>query len=144
MESATLPGLFIAAFLAATPIPFQSEVVFLALLATDAAAVWALVAVASAGNILGSCLTYAVGRGLGGARTARWFPITPAQMAKAEAWFQRWGVWSLLVSWLPGGDILVALAGLWRVPLTVFLVLISVAKTLRYAAVALLGLGIFG
>jgi membrane protein YqaA with SNARE-associated domain len=144
MESATLPGLFIAAFLAATPIPFQSEVVFLALLATDAAAVWALVAVASLGNILGSCLTYAVGRGLGGARAARWFPITPAQMAKAETWFQRWGVWSLLVSWLPGGDILVALAGLWRVPLAVFLLLITLAKTLRYVAVALLGLGIFG
>jgi membrane protein YqaA with SNARE-associated domain len=144
MESATLPGLFIAAFLAATPIPFQSEVVFLALLATDAAAVWALVAVASLGNILGSCLTYAVGRGLGGARAARWFPITPAQMAKAEAWFQRWGVWSLLVSWLPGGDILVGLAGLWRVPLAVFLLLITLAKTLRYVAVALLGLGIFG
>ncbi|MCU0815121.1 MAG: DedA family protein [Cypionkella sp.] len=144
MESVTLPGLFIAAFLAATPVPFQSEVVFLALLATGAAEVWALVAVASAGNILGSCLTYAVGRGLGGARAARWFPIKPAQMAKAEAWFQRWGVWSLLVSWLPGGDILVALAGLWRVPLPVFLVLITIAKTLRYAAVALLGLGIFG
>lgn len=144
LTGATLSGLFVAAFLAATPIPFQSEVVFLALLGTEAASVTALVLVASVGNILGSCVTYAAGRGIGGQRGSRWFPLTPEQMARAERWFSRWGVWALLLSWAPGGDLVVALAGAMRVPVWLFVVLVTIAKTLRYIAVALIGLGIFG
>lgn len=140
----SISGLFIAAFLAATPIPFQSEVVFLALLASQTADPVILVIVASVGNVLGSCVTYAVGRGVGGQRSARWFPLRPDQLAKAEAWFKRWGLWALLVSWAPGGDLIVALSGVLRVPVLTFLILVTIAKTLRYAAVALIGLGIFG
>ena len=140
----SISGLFIAAFLAATPIPFQSEVVFLALLASQTADPVILVIVASVGNVLGSCVTYAVGRGVGGQRSARWFPLRPDQLAKAEAWFKRWGLWALLVSWAPGGDLIVALSGVLRVPVLTFLILVTIAKTLRYAAVGLIGLGIFG
>lgn len=141
---ATLGGLFLAAFLAATPIPFQSEVVFLALLATEMASPYVLVLVASTGNILGSCVTYALGRGLGGPRGARWLGLTPEREAKAEAWFARWGVWALLFSWAPGGDLVVALSGALRVPVPRFLLLVTIAKTMRYIAVALIGLGIWG
>ena len=111
MVAASLFGLFIAAFLAATPLPFQSEIVFLGLMASGSIAVWLLVIVASVGNTLGSCVTYAAGRGLGGARGARWFPVRPDQLGRAERWFQRWGLWALLVSWAPGGDLIVALDG---------------------------------
>lgn len=144
MIGASLSGLFLAAFLAATPIPFQSEVVFLALLATQAADPLVLILVASVANVLGSCLTYAVGRGLGGQRSARWFPVRPDQLAKAETWFQKWGLWALLLSWAPGGDLIVALSGVLRVPILTFVTLVSIAKTLRYGAVALIGLGIWG
>ncbi len=142
MMLAALTSLFAAAFLAATPLPFQSEVVFLSLMAAEAAPVLWLVIVASVGNTLGSCLTYAVGRGLGGARGARWFPLGPAQLARAEVWFGRWGLWSLLLSWAPGGDVIVALAGLLRVPFGRFLALVALAKTLRYLAVAGAGAGL--
>jgi membrane protein YqaA with SNARE-associated domain len=98
--------------------------------------VW-LVVVASVGNILGSCVTYALGRGLGGYRDHPRFPISPAQMARAEDWFRRWGVWSLLLAWAPGGDVLVAGAGLLRVPFAVFLLFVSIAKTGRYIALGL-------
>ena len=144
LTETSLAGLFVAAFLAATPSPFQSEEVFLALLATDSAPVVALVIVASVGNILGSGLTYAMGRGLGGPRAARWLGLTPDRQARAEAWFARWGVWALLFSWAPGGDLVVALSGALRVPLIRFVVLVSIAKTLRYVVVALIGLGIWG
>lgn len=130
-----LLGLFAAAFLAATPIPMQSEVVFLALQAAGWPAL-ALVVVASVGNVLGSCVTFAIGRGAETFRNRRWFPLTPAAMARAQGWWQRWGLWSLLVSWAPGGDVLVALAGLMRVPLWQFLALVTLAKTARYAALA--------
>lgn len=131
-----LSGLFLAAFLAATPVPFQSEVVFIALQASG----WSpglLVGVASLGNVLGSCLTYGLGRGLGHYRDHPRFPIRPTQMARAEGWFQRWGLWSLLLAWAPGGDVLVAVAGLMRVPVPIFLLLVGLAKTGRYIAVAL-------
>jgi membrane protein YqaA with SNARE-associated domain len=144
MVGASLFGLFLAAFLAATPIPFQSEVVFLALLANKSAGVLVLILIASVGNVLGSCVTYAVGRGIGGQRSARWFPVRPEQLARAEVWFQKWGLWALLLSWAPGGDLIVALSGVMRVSIWRFLVLVSLAKTLRYGVVALIGLGIWG
>ena len=138
-----LIGLFLAALLAATPVPFNSEVPFIAMQAAGWPAL-TLVLVASVGNILGSCVTYGLGRGLGGYRDHPRFPIRPVQMAKAENWFRRWGLWSLLLAWAPGGDVLVAVAGLLRVPLAIFLVLVSIAKTARYAALAWLGVAAFG
>jgi membrane protein YqaA with SNARE-associated domain len=136
-------GLFLAALLAATPVPFNSEVPFIAMQAAGWPAV-TLVLVASVGNVLGSCVTYGLGRGLGGYRDHPRFPIRPVQMAKAEDWFRRWGLWSLLLAWAPGGDVLVAVAGLLRVPLAIFLVLVTIAKTARYAALAWLGVAAFG
>ena len=133
-----LVGLFVAAFLAATPVPFNSEIVFLGLQAAG----WVpfvLVVVASIGNVLGSCVTFALGRGLGSLRGHPRFPVSPAAMDRAERWFARWGRWSLLLSWAPGGDLIVALAGAMRVPLPVFLLLVSLAKTARYAVLAWAG-----
>ena len=138
-----LSGLFVAAFLAATPVPFQSELVFLGLQVAG----WetlVLVLVASVGNTLGSCVTYGLGRWLSDRRDHRWFPLTPPQMARAEGWFARWGLWTLLLSWAPGGDLIVALSGVLRVPLPVFLALVATAKTARYAAVGWLGAAAFG
>ncbi len=140
-------GLFLAAFLAATPIPFQSEIVFLGLLASGTVAPFWLIVIASVGNTLGSFVTYAMGRGIGGLRTKRWFPLTPAQIARAEGWFQRWGLWVLLLSWAPFGDMIVAMAGVLRVPFWQFALLVAVAKTARYivlAVVAMGGMQVFG
>jgi membrane protein YqaA with SNARE-associated domain len=127
--------MFLAAFLAATPIPMQSELAFIAL-AASGWSITALVIVASLGNILGSCVTYAAGRGLGGLGVWRWFRLPPEKMARAETWFARWGRWSLLLSWLPGGDLLVLLAGTLRMPLLPFIALITLAKTGRYTVLA--------
>jgi membrane protein YqaA with SNARE-associated domain len=132
-----LIGLFLAAFVAATPMLMSSEVVFLGLQAAGYDPV-VLVLVASAGNVLGSCVTYGSGRAAETFRDRSWFPLKPEAMAKAQGWWQRWGRWSLLVAWAPGGDLLVALAGLMRVPLWQFLALVTVAKTGRYIAVAAL------
>lgn len=131
----SLAGLFLAAFLAATPLPLPSEPVFLALLAAGYEAL-PLVFVASIGNTLGSLVTYAIGAGAERLKHHRWFPLPPEALAKAQGWWNRWGLWSLLLSWAPGGDALVALAGLMRVPLWRFLILVAIAKTARYAVLA--------
>jgi membrane protein YqaA with SNARE-associated domain len=133
-----LAGLFLAAFLAATPVPFQSEVVFLGLQAAGWQAL-PLIVVASVGNVLGSCLTYALGRGLGGLRDHPRFPVRAARLARAERWFGRWGLWSLLLSWGPGGDLIVFVAGLLRAPVALVILLLVIAKTGRYMALAWAG-----
>jgi membrane protein YqaA with SNARE-associated domain len=133
-----LAGLFLAALLAASPIPLQSELVFLGLQAAGWK-VGLLVLVASVGNTLGSCVTYALGRWLSDRRDHRWFPLRTAQLARAETWFARWGVWSLLLSWAPGGDLVVALAGVLRVPFPLFLALVALARTGRYITLGWLG-----
>ncbi len=138
-----LSGLFVAAFLAATPVPFQSEVVFLGLQAAGSETLW-LVVVASVGNTLGSCVTYGLGRWLSDQRDHRWFPLKPARMARAEVWWARRGLWLLLLSWAPFGDMIVALSGVLRVPFPVFLLLVAIAKTGRYIALGWLGAAAFG
>ncbi|MFN5997583.1 MAG: YqaA family protein [Paracoccaceae bacterium] len=136
-------GLFVAAFLAATPVPFQSEVVFLGLQAAGWEVFW-LVIVASVGNTLGSCVTYGLGRWLSDQRDHRWFPLGPDKMIQAEGWFRRWGLWLLLLSWAPFGDMIVAVSGVLRVPFPVFLLLVAIAKTGRYVALGWLGTTAFG
>ena len=58
------------------------------------------------------------------------------QITKAQAWFQRYGVWTLLLAWLPiGGDPLTLIAGIMRVKIVPFLLLVGLGKGLRYVFV---------
>ncbi len=128
--------LFAAAFGAATILPFQSEVVFVGLQLAGTLPLWALIAVASAGNILGSVVNYALGRWAEHYRGRRWFPVGERQLDRARDWYQRYGVWTLLLSWAPFGDGFTVAAGLMRTPVWLFLALVSVAKTGRYILLA--------
>lgn len=137
-------GLFAAAFLAATVLPFQSEVVLFGLLVSQHYLWWLLVVVASAGNILGSAANWFVGRGLVHFEGRRWFPVRRETLARAEGWYRRYGRWSLLLSWLPFiGDPLTVVAGVLREPFPVFIAIVAVAKTARYFAVVAISFGWF-
>lgn len=129
-------GLFAAALGAATILPFQSEVVFVALQMAGGAPVAWLVAVASLGNTLGAGVNYVMGRGIERFRTRRWFPVGAAQLARAQRWYARWGVWTLLLSWAPLGDGFTVIAGVMRTPVWLFLILVTIAKTGRYIVLA--------
>lgn len=129
-------GLFLAAFLAATLLPTQSETVLVALLLGGHPA-WLLVLVASAGNILGSLVNWWLGRGVAHYRDRRWFPVKPAALERARGWYARYGRWSLLLSWAPIiGDPLTLAAGVMREPLRWFLPLVALAKAGRYLVLA--------
>ena len=135
------PGLFLTAFLAATVLPAQSEALLVALLLADHSP-WLLVAVATAGNVLGSMVNWWLGRGIERFRERRWFPVGPAALARAQRWYARVGKWSLLLSWVPViGDPLTLVAGVMREPLWSFLLIVSLAKTGRYLMVMALTLG---
>lgn len=129
-------GLFLAAFVAATILPMQSEAALVALLLADYSP-WAAVATASLGNVLGSVVNWLLGRGIERFRERRWFPASPAAMARAERFYRRYGRWSLLLSWVPIlGDPLTVVAGVLREPFASFLALVALAKVGRYVALA--------
>ncbi len=130
-----LVALAVSAFTSATLLPGTSEAMLVALRAADAAPAWMLLAVASAANVAGSCVNWAMGRFLAHYRDRRWFPVSATRMDHAAVWYSRWGWPSLLLSWVPiVGDPLTVVAGLLRTPFPLFLIVVAIAKTARYAA----------
>jgi len=134
---AVYASLFGIAFIAATVFPLQSEAALIALLLGGQQPVWALIAVASVGNVLGSVVNWLLGRSLERFRDRRWFPASPAALERAQRAYQKWGKWSLLLSWAPFiGDPLTVVAGVLREPLPMFVLLVTMAKVGRYVTLA--------
>ncbi len=143
LSASVYVGLFWIALLAATIFPFQSESALLALLLTDDYIWWVLVLVATLGNTMGSAVNWLIGKYFAPLERYRWFPVKQASMEKAEAWYQRYGKWSLLLSWVPFvGDPLTIVAGVLRERFYVFIGLVLMAKLFRYLAIAAVAYGI--
>ena len=139
---AACAGLFLAAFAAATLLPAQSEALLAGLLLSGRYETALLILSATAGNVLGSVVNWLLGRSLERFSGRRWFPVGPAALEKAKAWYRRWGRWTLLFSWLPVvGDPLTLVAGVLREPFPIFLALVTIAKLGRYLVLAALVLG---
>lgn len=137
LDLATLGSLFGIAFLAATIFPAQSEALLAGLILAGGYDVATLVVVASLGNILGSTVNWALGRGITRFRDRPWFPANAASLDRATRWYARYGRWSLLLSWVPiVGDPLTVVAGVLREPLWSFLALVAFAKSARYVVLA--------
>lgn len=134
---AAYSGLFLAAFLAATLVPAQSEAVLASLLAIGHYSPTLLILVAGTGNVLGSVVNWLLGRGIERYREARWFPVSAKSLERAGHWYRRYGWWSLLASWLPiVGDPLTLAAGIMREPFPRFLLIVTIAKFGRYIVLA--------
>lgn len=128
-----------AAFLAATLLPFSSEVALVAQMKSGLGSTAGLVTAASIGNVAGSTFNWWLGGALRRFEGRRWFPFKPADIARATERFNRYGTWVLLLAWVPViGDPLTLVAGVLRVPLGVFLLFVTLGKVARYAAVAVL------
>lgn len=137
-------GLFLSAFLAATLVPAQSEALLLYLLNQGYSA-WLLVLFASVGNVLGSVVNYGLGRWLYHHRHKPWFFFSENSMTRATHHYYRYGVYSLLFSWLPVvGDPLTFIAGVLNERFWRFFMLVAVAKTARYIVLYGLYAGLFG
>jgi membrane protein YqaA with SNARE-associated domain len=127
-------GLFAWSFLAATILPLSSEAPLAALVRAHGTMVWPVL-VATAGNYLGACTTYWLGR-----RAARAVGVRGEEADKsgrAARLLARYGQPVLLLSWVPVlGDALVAGAGAVGVPFYGFSIWVVLGKGLRYLAVA--------
>ena len=129
--------LLASAFSSATILPGSSEVVI--------AGMWwngytpiLLWVVATFGNVTGSCLNWWLGSQALRFSDRRWFPVKPPQMASAQHWFGRFGTPALLLSSLPlVGDPLTVVAGVMRMRLALFILMVFIAKGGRYAVLLL-------
>ena len=127
-SDAGLAGLFVSAFVSATVLPGNSEIVLAAFLKAFPERAVAAIAVATLGNTLGGLTTYGIGRLV---------PAGKAPSARATAWVRRYGALALLLSWLPViGDALCAAAGWLRVAWWEAATAMAVGKLARYLALA--------
>jgi membrane protein YqaA with SNARE-associated domain len=133
-----LAGLFLTALVAATVLPAQSEFVLAGLHLTGTHDRFVLVAVATVGNVLGSTIDWLLGRYLLHFQDRRWFPGKGRVLDRATRFYQRWGVWTLLLAWIPIiDDPLTLLAGIFRTSLWVFLPLVTLGKATRYLVIVM-------
>ena len=125
---AGLAALFAAAFVSATVLPANSEIVLAAVVNGYPDRLWAAVAVATLGNTLGGLTTYGIGRLLPQKR------LPPERTLRL---LRRYGAWALLLSWVPlAGDALCAAAGWLKVPPGRAAAALALGKAARYVAVA--------
>lgn len=129
--------LFSTAFLAATLLPAQSEAVLLGMLHLSQQSVLLLVFVATLGNVLGSVLNWWLGTQLQRYKDRSWFPVSAKRLEQAQKYYQRYGSWILLFSWLPIiGDPITLVAGVLKENFHRFLILVTIAKAGRYIILA--------
>lgn len=134
--------LFALSFVAATAVPMSSEPPLILLVRTEGVALPVLAA--TAGNVLGACTTYLIGRGASRAykRSGRRKPLRGHE--RARRLLTRYGQPALALSWVPIlGDALVALAGVTGIRFAPFLFWVALGKGLRFLAIALATLNLF-
>ncbi|WP_373031209.1 YqaA family protein [Sulfurovum sp.] len=129
--------LFTVAFLSATLLPMGSE----ALLLYDISQNYSLILLwifATVGNTLGSMVNYWLGL-KGETYLEEKGHLSAQKMEKARGFFDTYGGWTLLLSWVPIiGDPLTFVAGVLRYNFKWFSLIVAVAKGTRYAIVIFL------
>ncbi|MDA7756114.1 DedA family protein [Candidatus Pelagibacter sp.] len=129
-------SLFAISFLAATILPFSSELTLAGLITTSNYDNLLLLIVVSFGNILGSVVNWYLGFYSRNLTTKKWFPFKETQIERSSKWFDKFGKLSLLFAWVPIiGDPLTLVAGLLRVRFLDFIILVAIGKVSRYLIV---------
>ncbi len=136
-EASALIGLFLSAFLAATLIPAQSELGLGYLVINTDYSMVLLVTVASLGNTTGATINWAIGRGITRSVVRLEKIRTSNCYWTIINWYKKYGQWTLMLSWAPFiGDPITVIAGIFKVPLKTFLLIVALAKTSRYVIIA--------
>ena len=134
-------SLFISSFLSSTVLPGHSEITLITFILLKKYSHFLLIFFASLGNILGSVVNWYLGFYITKFVNKSWFPFKKKQLDKASSWYLKYGKWSLFFTWVPIiGDPLTIVAGIFRVPLIIFITIVSISKILRYIFVGYIAL----
>lgn len=128
-------GMFLAAFLAGSFIPFSSELVMIGLLVAGSSPA-RLLLWGTLGNTLGSVFNYWLGRQGRPEWIVRYAHVKPENLASARRFVARYGAWMGLLAWVPilGSAIAISLGLLRSNPLHTVLAF-AVGKGVRYLIV---------
>lgn len=128
-------GLFLASFLAATILPFGSEVVFAGLIALGMNA-WACIFIASIGNWLGGMTNYLLGR-LGKVEwIEKYLKVDKGKIEKVQHWLEGKGAFMAFFSFLPVvGDVIALALGFMRANVYIVNVSMFLGKFARYVLI---------
>lgn len=128
-----LMALFLSGFLSATLLPGSSEISLYTALQIEHLSLALVIAMATLGNTLGGMVNYYLGRYLPNKRSKE------KDHPRVYDWLQRYGYWSLLLSWLPViGDPLCLAAGWLRMNAILCFIIIGLGKFTRYLLLALI------
>ena len=131
-------SLLTVSFMVATIVPFGSEVYFATLLSLGKYNNFLLLLSASVGNVLGSVFNWICGYYINYFIKKSWFPIKKDKIKKGTDLFNKYGKWSLLLSWVPFvGDPITFVAGTLRFSFLPFIILVSIGKVGRYLLIYL-------
>jgi membrane protein YqaA with SNARE-associated domain len=125
-------GVFIASFLAATVLPFSSEVVLAGVLLASAS-YWPCMIAATLGNFLGGMTCYWLGM-IGKIEwIEKYLKMNTDKLLKMQDKLKNKGAWIGFFAFLPGvGDFIVVALGFLRVNIWVTALSMLLGKALRY------------
>ena len=127
------PGLFLAAFLAGTPFPMNSEVVLSGLLILNFPVIPCIL-VATVGNWCGAIVNYFLGRLCTYEQMLRWTHANPRRLEKVRRFLTGRGLWFALGSSLPIiGNVVIISYGILRAPFWKVTGIMAIGQLLRYA-----------
>ncbi len=142
IEEHAFTGLFLASFLASTILPLGSEA-FVVLLVSQGFDIPMVIIVASFGNYLGACTTYYIGMRGRIDIIENIFSIPAEQLETTDKWFAKYGVFLLLLTWMPViGDAITATGGLLKLDFKVFSFYVFIGKAARYTLLAYAASGV--
>lgn len=131
-------GLFIGALLAATVIPFSSDVLLVGMLLAGGNIIVTVI-VATIGNWLGGLISYYMGYCGKWKWLEKWFKIKRETLEKQKGKIDKYGVWLALGSWLPIiGDLFAVGLGFYRVNPIMCAIYMLIGKFIRFIGWAIL------
>ena len=125
-------GMLVAAFLAASILPFSSEAVMVGLQAAGLDPIF-LIVYGTIGNVLGSMFNYTIGR-LGKMEwIEKYLHVKKEDLDKAHRFMAGRGAWMGLLSVIPVvGDVITVALGLMRANVVIVVISVTISKLLRY------------
>lgn len=131
-------GLFIGSFIAATVVPFSSDVLLLGMLAAGGD-VWLSVSVATLGNWAGGLTSYWLGWIGKWEWIEKYLRVEHATLVRHKDKVDRFGALLALLTWLPFiGDVFAIALGFYKVDFKKSAVLMLIGKGARFVGWALL------
>lgn len=125
-------GVFIASFLAATILPFSSEVVLAGVLLSGAD-YWPCMAAAIGGNVLGGMTCYWLGKVGKVEWIQKYLKMNTSRLEKIQNWVEKKGAWVSIFTFLPGiGDFIAVALGFLRANGWVVFTYMFIGKGIRY------------